>query len=68
MAAQPEKLFFQMSLFRLSLSIGVSQILDPSHEFVLFKPHLIAWYSLDKMFSVIQKPLDNDLFLFMLLQ
>lgn len=69
MAAQPEKLFFQMSLSRLSLSIGrVSQILDPSYDFVLFKPYLIAYYSPDKMFSVIQKPLNNDLFLFMLLR
>lgn len=42
-AAQPEKLFFQMSLSRLSLSIRhVSQILDPSHGFVLFKLYLIV--------------------------
>lgn len=68
-AAQPENLLFQMSLYRLSLSIvPVSQILDPSYDFVLLKPYLTAWYSLDKMFSVIQELLDNDQFLFMLLQ
>lgn len=43
MAAQPEKLFFQTSLSRLSLSIRhVSQILDPSHDFVIFKSYLVA--------------------------
>lgn len=42
-AAQPEKLFFKMSLSRLSLSIWhVFQILGPSHGFVLFNPDLIV--------------------------
>jgi len=42
-AAQPEKLFFQMSLSRPSLSIGcVSQVLDPAGGFVLFKPYPTA--------------------------